>query len=311
MLKIPEVKFNYSANQSNVDPNAMCDWLEACALFDGPDVTKGDVVDMLLEYQICSDENQDLAHLIADEGWEELARRKRWGGVPENVDITTTRISSPGTWQEDPIRSFFILLSALRIYPDWAKDYQAYAVQGDLFERVVEAICPYLLPGWTTYRAGWSPDDTKNIPVIVDELVGRLFVPGAANLDRWLLTAGNDGGLDMICYRNFGDEREAMPLFFLQCASGRNWRDKINTPNPELWQKLLDSAVRPSTGIVAPFVIDPKELSIAALLGQIIVFDRVRLLSAVRQGNVHLDDAFNNEVVNWLEPRVEGLPRIA
>lgn len=310
MLKIPEINFNYSANQSNVDPNAMCDWLEACALFDGPDVTKSDVVDMLLEYQICSDENQDLAHLIADEGWEELAKRKRWGGVPDYVEITATRISSPGSWQDDPIRSFFILLSALRIYPDWAKEYQAYSVQGELFERVVEAICPHLLPGWATYRAGWSPDDTKNIPEIVGELITRLFVPGAADLNRWLLNAGNDGGLDMVCYRNFGDEREAMPLFFLQCASGRNWREKINTPNPELWQKLLDSAVRPSTGIVAPFVIDPKELSIAALMGQIIVFDRVRLLSAARQGDVHLDDAFKAELMNWLHPRIEGLPRV-
>ncbi|QDH35563.1 hypothetical protein [Porphyrobacter sp. YT40] len=310
MLKIPEVKFGYSANQSNVDPNAMGDWLEACALFDGPDVTKGDVIDMLLEYQICSDENQDLAHLIAEEGWEEVSKRKRWGGLPDHVDITVNRISSQGNWRDDPIRSFFVLLSALRIYPDWAKDFQAYSVQGDLFERIVEVICPHLLPGWIAYRAGWSPDDTKNIPEIVGELVNRLYVPGAADLDRWLLNAGNDGGLDMICYRSFGGEREAMPLFFLQCASGKNWRDKIHTPNPNLWQKFLDSAVLPSTGIVAPFVIDDKELRIAALIGQIVVFDRIRLLSAARDGDVQLDDGFRDEVIDWLQPRIDGLPRV-
>jgi len=311
MLKIPEVKFAYSAKQSNVDPNALCDWLEACTLFDGPDVTKSDVVDMLIENQVCTDENQDLAHLIADEGWDELMRRKRWGGVPDYVNITPTRISSPIAWQDDPIRSFFILLSALRIYPEWSKSFYEHAVQGDLFERVVEAICPHLLPGWVTYRAGWSPDNAKNIPEIVGELSKRLFSPGAANLSHWLESDGNDGGLDIICYRAFGDEREAMPLFFLQCASGRNWRQKINTPNPDLWQKLLDSAVRPSTGIVAPFVIDAKELRIAALIGQIVVFDRVRLLSAARQGNVVLEEHFKQEVTNWLQPRVVGLPRAA
>lgn len=310
MLKIPEIKFAYSAKQSNVDTNALCDWLEACTLFDGPDATKGDVVDMLLEYQICSDENQDLAHLIAEEGWEELTRRKRWGGVPDYVEISSTRIRSSANWQDDPIRALFVLLSTLRIYPDWAKAYHQHSVQGDLFERVVEAICPYLLPGWTTYRAGWSPENTKNIPEIVRELTARLFVPGAADLNRWLQTAGNDGGLDIICYRTFSDEREAMPLFFLQCASGKNWREKVDTPNPDLWQKLLDSAVRPSTGIVAPFVIDSKELSIAALIGQIIVFDRIRLLSAVRQGDVRLDGALSDELTNWLQPRVDGLPRV-
>jgi hypothetical protein len=57
--------------------------------------------------------------------------------------------------------------------------------------------------------------------------------------------------------------------------------------------------------------IDPKELSIAALMGQIIVFDRVRLLSAARQGNVQLDDAFKAEVTDWLQPRIDGLPRVA
>src|SRR5690554_1666395 len=212
MLKIPEKKFDYSATQSNVDRNAIGDWLEACALFDGPDVTKGDVVDMLLEYQICPDDNQDLAHQIADEGWEEVAKRKRWGGVPDYVNITSTRINSRANWQDDPIRSFFVLLSALRIYPDWAQGYKAYSVQGELFERVVEVICPHLLPGWTTYRAGWAPDETKNIPEIVDELVTRLFVPGATDLDRWLLSAGKDGGLDILCYRDFRSEEHTSEL---------------------------------------------------------------------------------------------------
>lgn len=311
MLKIPEVRFNRSVNQSNVEVNALCDWLEACTLFDQQDVTKSDVVDMLIENQICTDENQDLAHLIADEGWDEFVRRQRWGGIPGHVEITNNRISSTVHWTDDLIRSFFVLLSVLRIYPDWAKGYYAHAVQGDLFERIVETLCPHLLPGWVTYRAGWSPDNTKNIPIIVGELVERIFVSGAPNLGRWLENVGNDGGLDIVCYRAFLDEREAMPLFFLQCASGRNWRDKVNTPNPDLWQKLLDSAIRPSTGIVAPFVIDARELRIAALVGQIVVFDRIRLVCAATQGNVVLEDALRTSVSDWMLPRIDGLPRAA
>ncbi|QTH19565.1 hypothetical protein HRJ34_14365 [Rhizorhabdus wittichii] len=311
MLSIPEVKFGYSANQSNVDANAMCDWLEACTLFDDQVVTKGDVVDLLMENQICPDTNQDLAHLIADEGWDEMDRRKRWGGVPDYVTMTGSRIESGRTWQDDPVRSFLVLLSILRIYPEWAKGHQAHGVQGDLFEKVVEQICPHLLPGWTTYRAGWSPDDTKNIPGIVAALCERIYTAGAADLDDWLLTAGNDGGLDLVCYREFPDQREAAPMFFLQCASGKNWRTKVSTPNPDLWQKLLNAAVRPSTGIAAPFVVDPKELKTAALIGQIVVFDRLRLLSAVQGGALQLEDELSAEVIAWMQPRVDALPRAA
>lgn len=311
MLKVPEVKFNYSATKSNVDLNALCDWLEACVLFEGPFVTKGDVVDLLLEAQVCSDDNQDLAHAIADEGWDALSIRKRWGGLPDNFEISPTRITCNAPWEDDPIRAFFVLLSALRIYPDWAKERQSHGVQGDLFERVVELICPYLLPGWVTFRAGWSPTDTKDIPTIVAELSDRLFTAGAADLNDWLITAGNDGGLDIVCYRTFADEREAAPVFFLQCASGKNWRDKIHTPDGLLWQKLLNSAVIPSTGVVAPFVIDQKEMKISALMGQAVIFDRIRLIQAARYGNVQLPDNLAHDLAIWMNPRVEQLPRAA
>lgn len=309
MLKIPEVKFNRSVNESNVDVNALCDWLEACTLFDDREIAKSDVVDILLENQVCTDENQDLAHLIADEGWDEFSRRKRWGGVPETIEIGSTRITSSISWVDDPIRAFLLMLSIQRIFPDWARERQTHVVQGNLFEKVVEAICPILFPGWMTYRAGWSPENTKKIPEIVSELCARLYMPGAADLGQWVRAADNDGGLDIVCYRSFGDEREALPLYLLQCASGKNWRDKVETPNSRNWWKYLNAAVEPSTGIVAPFVIDDFELRRGALTGQAIVIDRIRLVSAARAGSVTLTGELLNELTAWLSPRVAALPR--
>ena len=266
---------------------------------------------MLIEYQICPDEQQDLAYQIATEGWDELVRRKRWGGIPSSVSINSTRVTVDGSWEVSPIWSFFVLLSTLRIYPDWAKKHRAHAVQGDLFERVVEAICPAMLPGWISYRAGWSPDNTKNIPAIVEELCDRLYVSGAPDLDDWISAAANDGGLDIVCYRKFEDEREALPMFFLQCASGKNWREKVNTPNPASWQKFLNSAVQPSTGIVAPFVIEARDLKMAALTGQVVVFDRLRMLSAAERANIALASDLLTELLEWMRPRVIDLPKAA
>ena len=310
MLEIPSVGFQRSTTKSNVKTGYLADWLEANILFVEPDVAKTDVVDMLIEYQICPDDQQDLAHQIAVDGWDELDRRKRWGGVPSSVSINSARIEAHDSWESTPLWSFFVLLSTLRIFPDWAKTHQAYAVQGDLFERVVETICPAMLPGWTSYRTGWSPSDTKDIRAIVRELCTRLFVSGG-NLDRWLKPTDNDGGLDIVCYREFKDEREALPTFFLQCASGKNWRDKVETPNPVVWQKYLDSAVQPSTGIVAPFVIEDWELRRAALVGQVVVFDRLRMLSSAEAAGTTLPEGLLAELLAWMRPRVNDLPSAA
>ena len=311
MLKIPEIKFNRSVKESNVEVNALCDWLEACTLFDEREITKSDVVDILLENQVCTDENQDLAHLIADEGWDEFTRRKRWGGVPDHVEIGATRITSTVPWTEEPIRAFLVMLSIQRIFPDWAQERQAHVVQGNLFEKVVEIICPAIFPGWTTYRAGWSPENTKKIPLIVPELCSRLSMRGAADLNEWIRPADNDGGLDLVVYRTFQDEREGLPLYLLQCASGKNWREKVATPNSKAWLKYLNAAVEPSTGIVAPFVIDDFDLRRGALYGQAIVIDRIRLLSAARAGNITLGAGLLDELSAWLTPRVDALPKAA
>ena len=309
MLKIPEVGFRQSVDQSNVDRNASADWMEANVLFDSPELSKSDVVDVLIENQICPNDNQDMAHQIAEEGWQELERRKRWRGVPETVKIMANRVTSRGDWQDDIIRAFFVMLAIQRIFPGWASERQMHVEQGNLFEKVVETICPALLPGWTTYRAGWSPENTKRIPEIVAELCNRVHTRGAADLNQWVGPNDKDGGLDLVCYRPFPDEREAIPMFLLQCASGKNWRNKVTTPNANLWSKYLNSAVQPSTGIVAPFVIDDRELRRAALTGQVIVFDRIRTLSAARAYSVALAADLLEELTGWMTPRVADLPR--
>ncbi len=308
MLQIPEKDFRKSVNVSNVGVTSLGDWLEACLLFSQERVSKSDVVDLLIEEQICNDDDQDLAYRIATHGWEELNRRKRWGGLSLGIDFTRDRLTRIAAWEDDLFSSFMVLLSLFRIYPKWAGDHRDYVGQGDLFERCTEVICPSLLPGWKTYRSGWTPDDAKNIPGIVEALCDLLHTSGATDLGEWIAPQGNDGGLDLVCYRTYGDERQGTPVFFLQCASGKNWRDKIHTPNGETWKKYLNAAVTPSTGIIAPFVIENAELKRASLEGQAIVFDRIRLLSAKRSLPVELPEDLADELREWMRVRVEALP---
>lgn len=310
MLKIPEKDFLKSVKKSNVDPISLGDWLEANLLFSEEQISKSDVVDLLIEEQIC-DDDQDLAYNIALQGWSELERRHRWGGLSLEIEFSKKRLKRQTTWEDDVFSSFLVLLSLFRIFPEWAKGHSDYTNQGDYFEKCTELVCGSLLPGWTTYRAGWAPGDTKNIPEIVTALCDVLFTSGASDLEDWMAPHAKDEGLDLVCYRRFDDQREAMPVFFLQCASGRNWRQKIHTPSAAKWQKYLNAAVMPSTGILAPFVIENAELKRASLEGQIVMFDRLRMLSAKRQVPFDLPNDLRDDVKAWMQVRVDDLPLVS
>ena len=311
MLLRPEKGFARSTNKNNVGKSELADWIEASCFLLQERVSKSDIVDVLVEEQICDDDDQDLAHQIADIGFEEVAKRLRLLGSVNAVERKRDHFLPMIDIEDEPLYAFFLTLSISRIYPDWARDYSDYSYQGDLFERVVECLCPGILPGWTTYRAGWSPENTVSIGTIVDELCPRLNTRGHPNLAHWVPNAAKDGGLDLVCYRNFDDGKEALPTFLIQCASGANWRTKVATPSGNAWKTYLDSAVVPSTAIAAPFVITDEELRFAGLEGQVIVFDRARLLQGVVASNENLTDDLLDEIFNFVTAYLHHLPLAA
>lgn len=309
MLQVPRRGFQPSAKKNNIKVEILGDWLEANLLFFQEPISKVDVVDFLDEQQICMD--QDLAHIIADEGWSELRRRKQAASISDaRLSIDGKSVYTGVRWEDDPIRAFFVALSLFYAYPDWGEERRNAPVQGLLFERVVEAISRNLFPGWETYRVGWSPAFTESMHDVVKELCDRLNCVGSSKLDHWIPDQAKDGGLDLVCYKHFNDDREALPIYLLQCASGSNWRAKVNTPSPDNWQKYLDSAVRPGTGIAAPFVVPAKKLRVSALQGQAIVLDRLRLLSGLYVDESVIDEPLKSDVIEWLTPFLAELPII-
>ena len=310
MLAIPQKDFHLSTNTNNVSPEVLGDWVEASLLFHDNEISRSDIVDVLIEQQICGNNGQEIAYEITISAWQELRTRKSWGSAAPHLQIEHLKITDTPDWRNDIVRAFFLMLSLMRVYPDWATVHRNSQLQGTLFERVVERLCPGILPGWSVYRAGWFPGSDQTIPKIVSDLCERLNCRGNLDPSRWIPNHAKDGGLDIVCYRRFPDTREATPTFFIQCASGADWRNKVQTPNPAEWQKYLDSAVQPSTGIAAPFVISDEKVRFAGLKGQIIVFDRLRLLHAAYEAELVLPDELVDDLTAWLEPLVESLPQI-
>ena len=307
MLKLPEHGFARSETKNNIKNEVLGDWLEANLLFYGEAISKVDLVDLLDEEQICP--KQELAHQIADDGWAELRRRKQIVGISDELlKLDAKSASTSKSWQEDPIRAFFIALSLFYPYPDWGTKHRNAPTQGLLFERVVEALASCIFPGWKTYRVGWAPSVTRSIHETVRELGELLNCVVHKNLDHWVPDQAKDAGLDLVCYRKFDDERDAFPVYLIQCASGSNWRSKVNTPSPDSWQRYLDSSVRPGTGIAAPFVVPAKKLRNSALQGQAIVLDRLRLLGAYYMDESIVDVELKDDIITWLDPFVSELP---
>ena len=310
MLAIPQKDFHRSTKKNNISPEVLGDWIEASLLFHDNEISRSDIVDILIEQQICPGSGQDIAYAITISAWDELSIRKAWSSAAPYLRIEILKITDTSDWRNDIVRAFFLMLSLMQVYPDWAKTHRNAQHQGALFERVVERLCHGILPGWCVYRTGWFPGSTITIPQIVSDLCKRLNCRGHVDLNHWVTNQAKDGGLDIVCYRRFPDTREATPTFFIQCASGTDWRNKVQTPNPVEWQKYLDSAVQPSTGIAAPFVISDEKVRFAGLKGQIIVFDRLRLLHAAHEAKIDLPNNLINDLAAWLEPLVQSLPRI-
>jgi len=98
-----------------------------------------------------------------------------------------------------------------------------------------------LLPGWQVRPTGWSPNRTCTIRHIAEEVALRLG-EALGDVELWADEAAKESGLDLLCYRPFADGRVGVPVYLMQCASGRNWREKLHEPDLRLWTKIVQFA---------------------------------------------------------------------
>ena len=116
-----------------------------------------------------------------------------------------------------------------------------------------------------------------------------------------------EAGVDLVWHLPFVDQRGGAPVYFAQCASGTNWRDKLGQPNLNDWKKIIDFASGPYKAFCLPFALDDKDLrwrsnSIAGLL-----LDRYRLLAHDAPEEEWVSEELRDRLITWLEPRVEWI----
>ena len=311
MLPLPTSDFSQPTGvppeiNHNIKLSVLCDWIEGSVLFDNEDISKIDVVDILREEEVYDD--SDMAMQLVDSAWNELKRRLKWIGGEGPFSFFSQTMKSECSWKESPAHSFCILLSMPQCYDGWSTSLNKadYSEQGKLFESLTKASIENQFSDWEVYQTGWSRTNIVKFSEVVDEIADRLGeIKG--NIEPWANPDRKDGGLDLLCYRPFLDNRGGVPVYLMQCASGKHWSDKLHTPELKVWTKIIEFMAKPRKALAIPFTLIDNEFKAQCNRVDGMLLDRYRILAASNYNIEWVPDSLKEEIINWIAPRLHTL----
>jgi hypothetical protein len=305
MLALPGTGFRRSVNVHNSDLMTACDWVEGTILFQKEVVSTTDVQDYLEEQYIYDSDGEVRAIEYAEMIWSELRIRAGWLGQNAPFVVETHTVRRTHRWRVAVGHAFCLLLTfAQQDAPGIPTD--GYVLTGDLFERFSEECLK--LHGWATLRTGWASGlHTPAFRTIVTRVAHELREPVGPDDVVALFEQANEEGLDLVCYSPFPDQRCGIRVYLMQCASGRNWKSKLNTPNPDVWRMLVMFSAIPSRGFCAPIALDGASFSVSARRANGLLIDRYRLLHGGAGLGRNLSPDLRKELVTWAEPKIADL----
>lgn len=311
MITLPDdAGFRRSVKVHNVELVPFCDWIEASVVFDERTdrVSKSDIVDVLCEGNIYDE--QDFAAQRVDDAWLMLRNRQKWLHSGSPFIVEQKHIKRVVPWADVPAHSFCIMLSLACIHREWARMFGPdYNAQGVLFERLTCASLKAL--GWSVVRTGWSAGTTKKITKVIRKVSSHIKTPRNTSAQRFVGKRDNDGGLDVVCLKRFIDydtRPGGAPVCLMQCASGRDWSNKLHNPSIEQWGKIISFSTSPIRGLSIPFHLCDNDFLPTCAKVNGLVFDRYRILSASGAKRGWLPKKLAADIVAWISQRVKVLP---
>lgn len=305
MLTLPNTGISTSATKHNCRLDVLADWIESSALLLGESFSRTDFLDHLLEEEVYRD--QDRGQYWISDVWSEVQRRQRSLGDGSPFSLTATRIAPTRAWQEVPGYAFCLALSAAVFYneafPGVAPDYP---LQGSLFELLTKASLEVQYPGWTVEHSGWSPDTPTNLSDVVERVANALG-EAIGDVARWANPNANEAGLDLFCYRPYADRGVGVPLYLVQCASGKLNHGKLKEPDLDMWGHLVDFTASPRRAHATPLAFTEEDFIKNCGRVNGLLLDRYRLLEPLNDGATWMSDELTDELNNWSGPRITSM----
>ena len=309
MLALPEVGMTRSVNVHNGKLSVLCDWIEASILFNDDEISTTDVVDVLIENQIY--DKQDFANERVEQAWSVLADRIAYMKDPLGITVSKNRIVRKQSWARFPAYGFCMALACSALYPKWASAWDTPASeQGCYFEELAaESFCT-TLGGWKVRRLGWAPNSPMKLRDVIYDVIAELNAKEGAELHVHVDQHTNELGLDLLAYQSYGDAHASLPILLIQCASGKNWVDKRQSPDLTIWNAIVSFGSRPVRGFVMPFAFaDQIEFRREATSVDGVFVDRNRLLGAFPRNAGKVSTQLNRKLSAWTRTQIRALPK--
>ena len=304
MLSIPS-GFNPSVSAHNIRDATFLDWVETTTLIEQEELSPTDIVDCLVEEQLYEDQGFASEYVMLK--WDDLRVRLSWLGLYSPICFHERRMVRRWNWMEIPAYSFCMTVSFGPQYPDWVTKFGSdYTEQGELFELITEAAMKVRFCGWQFLHTGWRRDTVSKLPEVINNLTSHIG-ERIGLFEDYASDQANEAGVDLVWHLPFADRRGGTPVYLAQCASGKNWKNKIHEPDLEVWTKIVDFAGVPNKAFSLPFSLEEKELRQQSNRAQGLLLDRYRLLAHGIPENEWISATLRSKLIDWLEPRIDWL----
>ena len=304
MLSIPR-GFQRSVKAHNIRDATFLDWVEATTLIAEEELSPTNIVDFLIEEHLYDDE--DFATEYVSYRWSDLESRLSWLGCHSPIAFRDRWMVRRLGWKEVPAHSFCLVVSFGPLNNGWdAKFGPDYTKQGELFELVTMAAMELRFTGWQFLHTGWRRDDGSKLPDVVSKIASHVKEP-VGYVEEYASDQANEAGVDLVWHLPFADQRCGAPVYLAQCASGSNWIDKVGEPNVDEWIRIVKFPTTPSKAFSLPFSLSDEDLRQQSTRTRGLLLDRYRLLAHDVSENEWVPEHVQQELIEWLEPRVEWI----
>ena len=304
MLSIPR-GFQRSVKAHNIHVATFLDWVEATALIAEEELSPTNVIEYLIEEQMY--DNEDFAAEYVSYGWADLKYRLSWLGGNSPITFDDRWMVRRLTWTEVPAHCFCLVVSYGPLYDGWSVKFGPdYTKQGELFELVTKAAMEVRFTGWQFLHTGWSRDNSSKLPDVVDKISSHVNEP-IGSVEEYASAQANEAGVDLVWHLPFADRRGGDPVYLAQCASGKNWIDKVGEPNVEQWIRIVKFPTAPNKAFSLPFSLSEGDLRLQTTRARGLLLDRYRLLAHDVSEEEWVPEVLRQELIDWLKPRVEWI----